>query len=94
VFASSDTGVWTHQQRREALTVVTLGISFVEAIFFAENAGGITLAARATLDRLHMMDSFGEFKNYFGLGKYFLLTFVKNCNGHQINTSSAEVVPT
>jgi hypothetical protein len=66
VFASGDAGLWTKPARREALTVVTLGISFMWAIFFAENAGGITLAARATLDGLHMMDSCVGFKNYFG----------------------------
>ena len=47
-------------------------------IFLRKSAGGITLAARATLDGLHMMDSYVDFKNYFGQWKKFLLIFIKD----------------
>jgi hypothetical protein len=42
------------------------------AHFPSEKRGGITLAARATLDMAHMMDSSYDFNNYFGLQKSFL----------------------
>jgi hypothetical protein len=35
---------------------------------------GKTFAARATLDKAHMMESGFDFKNYFGLTQSFLLT--------------------
>jgi hypothetical protein len=50
VFASGVSSLWTDRKRREALTVVALGKP---------------LAARATLDERHMMESDLEFKWYF-----------------------------